>query len=291
LRVAGVDVYSSDDARAADNLNSLDMRYIAGIYPQNGDKAINIDDINAEEFSGLLAKGQYFQTMLEKSGMFGGYRFDLSKVEPVLRGTNVYLFITRDGAQGMLQISGVFENPPGVKIRYKLVQNEANVPEPIAVTIEAELKFLEVPTVLPLDLEKFDLAAVANQHGVDLLSAPRVTVSSGRECEIDVVNGATKDSFATTPTGVTARLRPTLDGETVHYAAKFTISARSNPGDAERTTIHEFSQNGDAQLGKPVVFEVGLPDVKGNHLLAWMVFHRVTPPSATSSPATAAPQR
>jgi hypothetical protein len=291
LRVAGVDVYSSDDARAADNLNSLDMRYIAGIYPQNGDKAINIDDINAEEFSGLLAKGQYFQTMLEKSGMFGGYRFDLSKVEPVLRGTNVYLFITRDGAQGMLQISGVSENPPGVKIRYKLVQNEANVPEPIAVTIEAELKFLEVPTVLPLDLEKFDLAAVANQHGVDLLSAPRVTVSSGRECEIDVVNGATKDSFATTPTGVTARLRPTLDGETVHYAAKFTISARSNPGDAERTTIHEFSQNGDAQLGKPVVFEVGLPDVKGNHLLAWMVFHRVTPPSATSSPATAAPQR
>jgi hypothetical protein len=124
LRVAGVDVYSSDDARAADNLNSLDMRYIAGIYPQNGDRAMSIDDISAEEFSGLLAKGQYFQTTMEKSGMFGGYRFDLSKVEPVLRGTNVYLFITRDGAQGMLQISGVTENPPGVKLRYKLVQPE-----------------------------------------------------------------------------------------------------------------------------------------------------------------------
>jgi hypothetical protein len=137
LRVAGVDVYSSDDARAADNLNSLDMRYIAGIYPQKGDRGISIDDINAEEFSGLLAKGQYFQTMLEKSGMFGGYRFDLSKVEPVLRGTNVYLFITRDGAQGILQISGVTENPPGVKIRYKLLQQAGTNVEPVpAPTLE-----------------------------------------------------------------------------------------------------------------------------------------------------------
>jgi len=537
LRVAGVDVYSSYDARAADNLNSLDMRYIAGLYPQKGDKAISIDDINAEEFSELLAKGQYFQTTLEKTGMFGGYRFDLSKVEPVLRGTNVYLFITRDGAQGLLQISGVTENPSGVKIRYKLVrqtpapggvydkiwlnpnssiyddldkapptlivrpthfpsspsggvsmsngkavyvneslpsllgiaggkatwqmvlpgglpeghfdymatlpagqngpalreeierqfgliaeraephetdvyllkikdpvklraqltkggesyrgefgvdpmnttfQNEplsdpegresqANIrreletylkkpvldktgstdkydlklvlsralyldigdqnaklaaiqdqlaayglelssaratiemlvvekvqnaisnlpPESVAApTVEADLKFLEVPAGLPLDLNKFDLVVVEKQPGVNLLSAPRVTTSSGRECEIEVVRGATKDAFTPTPTGVTARLRPTLAGDTVHYEVKFTISTHPAPGAAARTTIQEFTRSGDAPLDKPVVFEVGTAE-NGKRSLAWMVFRRVenTPPVHASSAA------
>jgi hypothetical protein len=191
----------------------------------------------------------------------------------------IFLFKTRDGTEGILQIIGYASNPHGVNFRYKLVQNAAASPAPTPSSqVEAEVKFFEVPSGLPLDLNHFDLAAVANQHGVTLLSAPRVTVSSGRECEIDVVNGATKDPFAPTPTGVSARLRPTLDGETVHYAAKFTISTRPTPDDAH-TDIREFTHAGDAPLGKPEVFEVGTGE-KGNHLLAWMVFHKVesTPP-------------
>jgi serine/threonine protein kinase/signal peptidase I len=186
-------------------------------------------------------------------------------------------FKTGAGRLGILQISGFTDNPRGVKIRYKLVQNEANVPEPIAVTIEAELKFLEVPAGLSLDLEKFDLAAVEKLPGVNLLSAPRVTTSSGRECEIEVVNGETKDAFAPTPTGVTARLRPTLDGDTVHYAAKFSISTRPNPDDAGRTAIQEFTHAGDAPLDKPVVFEVGTAE-NGKRSLAWLVFHKGSTP-------------
>ncbi len=41
----------------------------------------------------------------------------------------VYLFKTREGSLGILQITGFTENPRGVKIRYKLVQNgNANTP-------------------------------------------------------------------------------------------------------------------------------------------------------------------
>ncbi|MCU0779087.1 MAG: hypothetical protein MUF86_15670, partial [Akkermansiaceae bacterium] len=38
--------------------------------------------------------------------------------------TPTYCYKTREGAMGLLQITGSTENPRGVKIRYKLVQNE-----------------------------------------------------------------------------------------------------------------------------------------------------------------------
>jgi signal peptidase I len=176
-----------------------------------------------------------------------------------------FCFKTRNGAVGVLQITGFNEHPRGVNVRYKLVA----VP-----IIEASLKFLEVPAGLPLDLAKFDLAAVEKQPGVNLLSAPRVTTGNGRECEIEVVQGTAKDAFAPTPTGVTARLRPTLDGDTVHYAAKFTLSSSTDPGDAARTTTQELAHSGDASLNKPVVFELGTGE-NNPRLLAWMVFHRI----------------
>jgi hypothetical protein len=201
-----------------------------------------------------------------------------------------YVFRTPKRTTGLLQITGFTDNPRGVKIRYKLVQNEVAATEKSAVpTVEAELKFLEVPAGLPLDLNHFDLAAVEKQRGVDLLSAPRIITGSGKECEVKVVRGETKDTFAPTPTGVTARLRPTLDGDTVHYAVKSTISKHPAPRDASRTAIQEFTHSGDALLDKPVVFEVGTSET-GNRLLAWMVFHRgeKTTPLATPTPAPVA---
>ena len=42
---------------------------------------------------------------------------------PCCAARGLYLFITRDGAQGVLQITGVTDNPRGVKIRYKLIQH------------------------------------------------------------------------------------------------------------------------------------------------------------------------
>jgi len=50
----------------------------------------------------------------------------------VMQGTGAlpatYLFRTREGGRGILQIIGFTDNPGGVKIRYKLVQNAAKLP-------------------------------------------------------------------------------------------------------------------------------------------------------------------
>jgi hypothetical protein len=37
-------------------------------------------------------------------------------------GTNLFSFITRDGAEGLLQISKVKDNPREIRVRYKLAR-------------------------------------------------------------------------------------------------------------------------------------------------------------------------
>ena len=44
-------------------------------------------------------------------------------VKPPTNGTDTYYFRTRDDTWGVLQITGFTENPRGVKLRYKLIQN------------------------------------------------------------------------------------------------------------------------------------------------------------------------
>ncbi len=46
----------------------------------------------------------------------------LVKLDPDKDGARTYAFKTREGGKGVLQITGFTDNPPGVKIRYKLVQ-------------------------------------------------------------------------------------------------------------------------------------------------------------------------
>jgi hypothetical protein len=45
-----------------------------------------------------------------------------------LKQSAMWFFKTREGGMGILQITGFTENPPGVKIRYKLVQQSTNSP-------------------------------------------------------------------------------------------------------------------------------------------------------------------
>ncbi|MGA2615986.1 MAG: protein kinase [Thermoguttaceae bacterium] len=193
-----------------------------------------------------------------------------------------YLFQTRAGRMGILQVTGFTDNPRGVKIRYKLVQPPAKSRMASAPTVLAEICLIEMPSGLPVDLAKLDLAAIQKKPGVEILSAPKVITASGRDCEIKCVSGTAADALAPAPTGVTAHLRPTLDGETVHYAVKLSISLRQPPGQDERTTVQELAHSGDARLDQPVVIDVGKGD-KGRRLLAWMVFHRVKDAKAAQS--------
>lgn len=118
LRVADVDLYFADDAPALDNLNTLDMRLVVEASPHGTNAPpITLDTISATQARLVLEQLGALRSTMLKDGLFG---FDLRKVEPVLRGTNLHVFVTRDGTEGALQIVG--RNKQGVKIRYKLVQ-------------------------------------------------------------------------------------------------------------------------------------------------------------------------
>jgi len=126
LRKAGVDLYTGDTTMAPDNLNSLDFRFCSQLVPQGNDRPINLDEITPDQFALLLAQLKKFQSTLTATGVFGGASgFDLTKTEPDLRGTDPYLFVTRDGTAGLLQITGLNAQPLGVLIRYKLVKEDA----------------------------------------------------------------------------------------------------------------------------------------------------------------------
>jgi hypothetical protein len=49
--------------------------------------------------------------------------YGMATAPAIANGPDTYYFRTRDDAWGILQITGFTENPRGVKIRYKLVQN------------------------------------------------------------------------------------------------------------------------------------------------------------------------
>ena len=61
------------------------------------------------------------------------YNYDLMTKEPEIQsilgknpktGDDTYYFRTRDDQWGVLQIIGFTDNPPGAKIRYRLIQNQ-----------------------------------------------------------------------------------------------------------------------------------------------------------------------
>jgi len=150
-----------------------------------------------------------------------------------------------------------------------LVTKTANAGAP---TVETEIRFIEMPGDAKPDVAHFDLAAMRKTPGVDVLSAPRVTALSGQECEVEVTSKEAADTFSPPATGVKAWVRCDLDGETVHYAVKLSVSTRQTPADAERTTIKEFTHKGDAKIDQPVAIEIGKGD-DGRHFIAQMVFH------------------
>ena len=47
----------------------------------------------------------------------------ITAISPLTDETDVWYFLTREGSRGVLQILGQSENPRGVKVRYKLVEN------------------------------------------------------------------------------------------------------------------------------------------------------------------------
>ena len=121
LREAGVDVYLSDAALEAltnetsrDDtnspfLNALDLRSL-GVHASD-DGGAPVNDITSADY-GVLDR------LMERRNDEGEV---LPRRDQTLAGTNVLSLVTRAGARGLLQICGLTEEPRGVKVRYKLL--------------------------------------------------------------------------------------------------------------------------------------------------------------------------
>src|SRR5205814_1801786 len=98
---------------------------------------------------------------------------------------------------------------------------------------------------------------------------------SGREAEIETTSSKATNASSPPPTGVIAWVRPTLDGETIHYVVKISVRVRQNPEDAERTIVQELTHSGDARLDQPVFVDIGKTD-RGHRYVARLLFRRGT---------------
>ena len=168
LRAAGVDLYA-EEGDAPSVLKTLDMRLCVGISPQAGDApAATLDTVAADDVAQSLAHTDAWRTTMQSAGVGVG----LQQPGTSISGTNLYLFITRNGMRGALQITGVSNNPPSVAIRYKLLQSGATqsdlepnavsspTPDIIANMMEKQLEITgteiqEMQYVLAVDSQRY----------------------------------------------------------------------------------------------------------------------------------------
>ncbi|HXI68763.1 MAG TPA: DUF4019 domain-containing protein [Verrucomicrobiae bacterium] len=120
LRAAGVDVYAQNNSPAG-VLATLDMRLCVGLYPQHeGETNLSFDTITGDQVRTVLSNAEHWRSNMKPPMP----SFDLWRATGNITGTNLYLFITRNDVQGVLQITGFTER--AVQLRYKLVPNESD---------------------------------------------------------------------------------------------------------------------------------------------------------------------
>jgi len=139
-------------------------------------------------------------------------------------------------------------------------------------TILAEIQIVEIPSTVKLATLPPDVKALRALPDAKVLSAPKLVIFSGQEASLVVGEGEGEPGgeLAPTPKGIKARLLPTLNGNTVHYVIKLTLSKKV---DDEHSITWEFSTNGDVVLGKTKIFEINKGE-KSNPMLGCITFHR-----------------
>jgi hypothetical protein len=130
LRAAGADIYLGDAESIPDSLVALDFKQVSEYFPQEGTIGDTIDNISIDLFH--FAQEITWYTPRTNDPDFTDFLEMLKKrsLRPhaeLIHGTNIYSFITRNGAQGVLQISGVTKNPAAVTIRYKLAHTNSSI--------------------------------------------------------------------------------------------------------------------------------------------------------------------
>jgi tRNA A-37 threonylcarbamoyl transferase component Bud32 len=109
IRTNGLDVVTTDSAKHFPTLLGVDM--LVAPAPTNGWEIVTAADV--------VNNWALLQQEPQPKTVFGASPSQ----------TDTFFFETREGGKGILQILGFADNPRGVKIRYKLVQNAGNALE------------------------------------------------------------------------------------------------------------------------------------------------------------------
>ena len=123
LRTAHVDLYLSDATLAfltnqsagtespVLRIDALDIRELGNLRSDSGDE---VTDLASAEYNAM-------------NRLFEARETNGSPSEQ-LNDTNIFTFTTRDGAEALVQLAGISEIPPGIKLRYKLVTRAPDSP-------------------------------------------------------------------------------------------------------------------------------------------------------------------
>ena len=105
IQANGLDVVTTESAKHSPTLLGVDMIVVPA--PTNGWNIVDAADV--------LNNWALMQEEPQQKTIFGAWPGQ----------TDTFLFQTREGGKGILQILGFADNPPGLRIRYKLVQATA----------------------------------------------------------------------------------------------------------------------------------------------------------------------
>jgi hypothetical protein len=118
LRDADVDVFYPDESAEAHYLMALDMRLCVSSSPPIAGRSV--DTITSDEIRQILAKVKEWRTGMETVEPSG--TLNLRNPASHIVENSLYVFTTRDGIDGALEIVGQSDNPRSITLRYKLVR-------------------------------------------------------------------------------------------------------------------------------------------------------------------------
>jgi hypothetical protein len=125
LRAAGVDIFIRDATDPQNDVVALDFKSLAGFFSEDGSASTNsLDEINADLFHLVEEQSYYHPTGDHAAFMAMMKSRNLRPHEELIRDSQIYSFITRDGAEGLLQIARLNDNPREIRIHYKLVRKK-----------------------------------------------------------------------------------------------------------------------------------------------------------------------
>jgi len=121
LRDANVDVFYPEEPTDGHYLMALDTRLCVSSSPPIAGRSV--DTISSDEIRQILAKMKDWRTDMETVSPPGG--LNLRNPASHIFENSLYVFATRDGVVGAMEIVRHSDNPPSITLRYKLLPRPA----------------------------------------------------------------------------------------------------------------------------------------------------------------------